>query len=341
MKPLNILFITDTWKPHINGVVRSLEHTIKELETMGHQTKVIGPQDFRTLHVPRYPELDVVFPGVRRAQIKALLVNFTPHHIHIATEGFLGMSGRRYAKHYNIPISTAYHTQIPMYLKKYFYIPQPFSYNILRRFHNPKRRPHPVMVSTNTMKTQLESHGFKDICIRALGFDASVFYPRPRTANPRPQLLFAGRIAIEKNVRAFLALDECNLYDLVVVGDGPKRVEYTLEYPRVTFLGMKVHDELAQIFAQADVLVFPSLTDTFGMVIIEAMACGTPVAAYSAPGPIDIIEQGRNGYISDDLNIAVRECLSVSRATTALIALEKYSWSESTRQFIDVVDHRM
>jgi len=334
---MNILFITDTWKPHVNGVVRSLEHTIKELEAMGHQTKVIGPRDFRTLPVPRYPDLDVVFPGVSKAKLKAKLKGFTPHHIHIATEGFLGMSGRRYAKHYKIPISTAYHTQIPMYLKKYFYIPQPISYQVLRRFHNPKRRPHPVMVSTVTMKQQLESHGFKDIRIRALGFDAAVFYPRPRTIQLRPQLLFAGRVAIEKNIRAFLALDALNQYDLVVVGDGPKRKEYEAEFPRVRFLGMKTHDDLALVYAQADVLVFPSLTDTFGMVIIEAMACGTPVAAFPAPGPIDIIEQGKNGYLSDDLSIAVRECLSVSREQTAAIALQRYSWSESTRQFIDVV----
>jgi len=335
---MNILFITDTWKPHVNGVVRSLEHTIKELEAMGHTTKVIGPRDFRTLPLPRYPDLDVVFPGVRKAQLKAKLKDFTPHHIHIATEGFLGMSGRRYAKYYHIPISTAYHTQFPMYLKKYLYIPQPLTYQVLRRFHNPKRYPHPVMVSTMTMKQQLESHGFKDIRIRSLGFDSSVFYPRPRKQLPRPQLLFAGRVAIEKNVRAFLALDALNLYDLVVVGDGPKRREYEAEFPRVQFLGMKMHDELAQVYAQADVLVFPSLTDTFGMVIIEAMACGTPVAAYPAPGPIDIIEQGKNGYLSADLSVAVRECLQISRETTATIALNKYSWTESARQFMAALE---
>jgi len=335
---MNILFITDTWKPHVNGVVRSLEHTIIELEALGHHTKVIGPRDFRTLHVPRYKELDVVFPGVRKHQLTAKLDGFIPDHIHIATEGFLGMSGRHYAKFHRIPMSTAYHTQIPMYLKKYFYIPQPLSYQILRRFHNPKHRPHSVMVSTMTMKKQLEAKGFKDLIIRPLGFDAAVFYPRPREPRPRPRLLFAGRVAIEKNVKAFLALDRLGLYDLVVVGDGPKRKEYETHYPAVTFLGMKEHEALAQVYAQADVLVFPSLTDTFGMVIIEAMACGTPVAAYPAPGPIDIIEPGINGAFHVDLHQAVQAALVVDRDQTAAVALMKYSWHQSTMEFIEAVN---
>lgn len=342
MKPgdlLNILFVTDTWRPHINGVVRSLEQTILELERLGHHTKVIGPRDFHTLTVPRYPELDLVFPGVRKRRMRVAIGDFTPDHIHIATEGFLGMSARRYARYYNIPVSTAYHTQIPMYLRKYFYIPQPISYGILRRFHNPKHRPHSVMVSTNTMKQQLESKGFKDIMIRPLGFDASVFYPRPRHPRPRPVLLFAGRVAIEKNVKAFLALDRLGLYDLVVVGDGPKRKEYQADFPRVSFLGMRVGDELAEVYSDADVLVFPSLTDTFGMVIIEAMACGTPVAAFPAPGPIDIIEEGRNGSVHSSLAKAVEGALSVDREQTANIALLKYSWQESTRQFMEAVHH--
>jgi glycosyltransferase involved in cell wall biosynthesis len=334
---LNILFVTDTWRPHINGVVRSLEQTIHELEQLGHQTKVVGPCDFRTLQVPRYPDLDIVFPGVRKRRLKAVIGDFIPDHIHIATEGFLGMSGRRYARYYNIPISTAYHTQIPMYLKKYFYIPQPISYTILRRFHNPKRRRHPVMVSTLTMKQQLESKGFKDVMIRPLGFDSLIFYPRPREPRKKPVLLFAGRVAIEKNVKAFLALDTLKKYDLVVVGDGPKRKEYEKEYPNVRFLGMKIGSELADVYSYADVLVFPSLTDTFGMVIIEAMACGTPVAAFPAPGPIDIIEPGLNGAIDKSLAKAVEVALKVDREQTAKIALMKYSWQESTRQFIEVL----
>jgi glycosyltransferase involved in cell wall biosynthesis len=334
---LNILFVTDTWRPHINGVVRSLEQTIHELEQLGHNTKVIGPGDFRTLQVPRYPDLDLVFPGVRKRRLKAVIGDFIPDHIHIATEGFLGMSGRRYARYYNIPISTAYHTQIPMYLKKYFYIPQPISYTILRRFHNPKKRRHPVMVSTLTMKTQLESKGFKDVMIRPLGFDSLIFFPRPREPRNKPVLLFAGRVAIEKNIKAFLALDALKKYDLVVVGDGPKRKEYEREYPNVTFLGMKIGPELADVYSYADVLVFPSLTDTFGMVIIEAMACGTPVAAYPAPGPIDIIEPGLNGAIDQSLAKAVDIALKVDREQTASIALMKYSWQESTRQFIEVL----
>ena len=334
---MNILFITDTWKPHINGVVRSIEHTVEELEHLGHHVKVIGPGLFHTLNVPRYPELDLVFPGVSKRKLSEILDGFEPDHIHVATEGFLGMSGKRYARYYNIPMSTAYHTQFPMYLKKYFYIPERFTFSIIRRFHNPLSKPYPVMVSTNTMKEQLENKGFRHIQIRALGFDDALFYPRSRTTNQKPQLLFAGRVAIEKNIKAFLELSVHSDYDLVVVGDGPKRSEYEREYPNVTFLGYKEKEELAQVFSDADCLVFPSLTDTFGMVIIEAMACGTPVAAYPSPGPIDIIIEGVNGAIDTDLLKAVERALTVSRPTTADHAKSHYSWKESTKQFIEII----
>lgn len=334
---MNILFITDTWKPQINGVVRSIEHTVEELEQLGHHTRVIGPGLFHTLNVPRYPELDLVFPGVTKRRLKELLSDFEPDHIHIATEGFLGMSGKRFARYYNIPMSTAYHTQFPMYLKKYFYIPERFTFSIIRRFHNPLSNPYPVMVSTNTMKQQLEDKGFSHIRIRALGFDDALFYPRPRRIKSKPQLLFAGRVAIEKNIKAFLNLSDQVEYDFVVVGDGPKRKEYEIEYPRVTFLGYKEKEELANVFSDADCLVFPSLTDTFGMVIIEAMACGTPVAAYPSPGPIDIIIEGVNGAMDTDLLKAIERALSVSRESTSDHAKRHYSWKESTKQFIDII----
>lgn len=334
---MNIVFITDTWKPHINGVVRSIEHTIEALNHLGHQTKVIGPNAFRTLHVPRYPELDLVFPKVSVRRMHDALDGFIPDHIHVATEGFLGMSGKRYARYHKIAMSTAYHTQFPMYFKKYFFIPEFMMYNILRRFHNPKKYPSPVIVSTMTIKQHLASKGFKNLYIRPLGFDDHLFYPRERKASVKPQLLFAGRVAIEKNVKSFLKLAANPEYELVVVGDGPKRSDYAKQFPTVTFLGYKEKEALADVFAQADCLVFPSLTDTFGMVIIEAMACGTPVAAYPSPGPIDIIEEGVNGAIDADLSQAVKRALTVSRESTAAHAKAHYSWGESAKQFLEII----
>lgn len=335
---MNILFITDTWKPHINGVVRSIEHTIEELHRRGHQTMVIGPHMFRTLQVPRYPELDLVFPGVSSQKLSLVLGDFRPDHIHLATEGFLGMSGKRYAQKHHISMSTAYHTQFPMYLKKYFYIPERLTFQILRRFHQSKRQPFPVMVSTPTMKHYLSDRGFDQLTIRPLGFDEELFYPRERVLNIKPQVLFVGRVAIEKNIKAFLDLSTTLDYDFVVVGDGPKRKEYEDRYPTVRFLGYKEKEELAQAYSNADCLVFPSLTDTFGMVIIEAMACGTPVAAYPVTGPIDIIETGRNGSVHNDLATAIKEALQVSRDETARLAKQRYSWATSTTTFLQIIN---
>ena len=334
---MNILFVSDTWKPQINGVVRSIEHTVVELEKLGHTTKVIGPSLFRFLRFPRYPELELVFPRVSVNAFHQALDGFSPDHIHVATEGFLGMSGKRYARNRKIAMSTAYHTQFPMYFKKYFFIPEFVMYFILRRFHNPKKNPFPIIVSTMTMKQHLASKGFRNLHIRPLGFDDNLFYPRERKTSAKPQLLFAGRVAIEKNVKSFLKLSANPEYELIVVGDGPKRSDYAKQYPMVTFLGYKEKEALADVFAQADCLVFPSLTDPFGMVIIEAMACGTPVAAYPSPGPIDIIEPGVNGAIDADLSQAVKRALTVSRESTAAHAKAHYSWRESAKQFIEII----
>jgi glycosyltransferase involved in cell wall biosynthesis len=251
--------------------------------------------------------------------------------VHIATEGPIGLAARRVCLEWKLPFTTSYHTKYPEYVNARFPVPLSVGYAFMRWFHKPSGR---VMVATPTMRSDLEKHGFRNISPWSRGVDVDIFrpgLPPIYEGLERPIFVNVGRVAVEKNIEAFVELDLPGTK--VVVGDGPSRAELERKYPNVKFLGARFGDELARCYADADVFVFPSFTDTFGLVILEAMACGTPVAAYPAPGPIDIIPNSGAGAIGDDLKAACLECLTIDRAAVRAYA-EKFSWRASAEEFV-------
>lgn len=341
---MKILIITDAWRPQINGVVRTYEYIIPELEAAGHEIRVIGPHDFPwRMPMPGYREIELsLFPYRRLArQIKA----FRPDTIHIATEGPLGAAARRYCRGHGLPFNTAYHTHFPDYLAKRIarYIPFLFrpARALARRwicaFHAPASG---VMVATTGLREELECLRFKTpFYIVTRGVLTDIFTPSGTRAVdnlPRPVALYVGRIAIEKNIEAFLRMDWPG--SKLVVGDGPARALLEKNFPDAHFAGKQTGPALAAHFRSADIFVFPSKTDTFGMVITEALACGLPVAAYPVTGPRDIITDPVLGALDDDLATAARQAL-----TTPGTAQDRhdhtcrhYTWTVVAQQFLDM-----
>jgi glycosyltransferase involved in cell wall biosynthesis len=335
-RPMRILLATDAWEPQVNGVVRTLTRVAKELRDMGHQVEVISPDQFKTFPLPTYAEIKVAI-GVYEP-VQERFKAFEPEAIHIATEGPIGLAARRICVEWKLPFTTSYHTRFPEYVSARLPLPLAAGYAYMRWFHKPSGR---LMVATPTMRDELSQHGFRNISAWSRGVDTETFRPRAKgeldvfEGLARPIFLYVGRVAVEKNIDAFLALDLPGTK--VVVGPGPQLDELRAKHPQVVFRGARSGEDLSAHFACADVFVFPSLTDTFGLVILEAMASGTPVAAYPAPGPIDIIPNSGAGVLAasatEGLREACLECLKLDRKAVRAFA-EKFSWRACAEDFV-------
>jgi len=321
------MIVTDAWFPQTNGVVRTLAHTAAWLGRFGHEVRTLTPRDFKSVPCPTYPEIRLsLWPakGVEEA-IRA----FVPQCLHIATEGPLGYAARRYCLSHGMRFTTSYHTQFPQYLRARFPVPIRASYGLLRRFHGAGVR---CMVSTPTLRQELAARGFKNLATWRRGVDTEIFKPRPKDflSLPRPIAAYVGRVAIEKNIDAFMRMPWHG--SKLVIGDGPERARLQSQYRDAVFAGYRFEDDLARHLAAADVMVFPSRTDTFGLVNLEAMACGVPVAAYPVTGPIDVIADGITGALDEDLGRAASRALEIDPRACREQAL-KYGWDASTREF--------
>ncbi|WP_373489737.1 glycosyltransferase family 4 protein [Parasphingorhabdus sp.] len=327
--PERIAIVTDAWLPQMNGVVRTLTTTAGMLREWGYDVTVISPDLFRSVPCPTYPEirLALTIPGTIGLRLAAL----SPDAVHIATEGPLGLAARRYCAKMGVPFTTAYHTQFPDYVARRTHLPASLFWRYIRWFHRPAER---IMVATASIRSELRDHGLHRLHHWGRGVDLECFTPDapmpPEFASlPRPIQLYVGRVSVEKNLEAFLS----GTYPgtRVVVGDGPARAELERRFPDAVFLGKRSGRDLAGCYAGADVFVFPSRTDTFGLVMIEALACGTPVAAFPVPGPIDIVDD-RVGALSEDLDRAIAAALFSNRAD-CIARARQFSWEEATRQF--------
>jgi glycosyltransferase involved in cell wall biosynthesis len=327
---MRILIVTDAWEPQVNGVVRTLQATIGELRAAGHQVEVISPDLFRSVPCPSYPEIRLAFAS-RRAVGRRIRA-FAPQAIHISTEGPLGLAARRWCLRNGFPFTTAYHTRFPEYVAARLPVSPAFVWRFIRWFHRPARH---IMVATRSLARELAGQGLTQTMLWERGVDHALF--RPDRAPPpayaglaRPIQLYVGRVAVEKNIGAFL--DRERPGTKVVVGDGPALAELKARHPDALFLGKLGGEALASAYAGADVFVFPSRTDTFGLVVIEALSCGTPVAAYPVPGPADIVRDGA-GALDEDLGRAIEAALLCDRAEAAALGA-RYSWAGCTAQFV-------
>ncbi len=327
---MRILIVTDAWFPQVNGVVRTLAAVRDELMAMGHEVEVISPDGFASLPCPTYPEIRLALLPGRRLRRRA--DRFRPEAIHIATEGPLGWAARRYCRRRRLPFTTSFHTRFPEYVHARVRLPVRWGYGLLRRFHRPSRG---VMVAAASLRRELEARGFTNLKRWNRGVDLELFRPRPERLfadREGPIALFCGRVAVEKNIGVFLDLDLPGTK--VVVGDGPQRAALARQYPDVVFTGYKTGEDLARHIGSADVFVFPSLTDTFGLVLLEAMACGVPVAAFPVTGPVDVVIDEKIGRLSDDLAAAVRQALTLRRADCRVFA-ENHSWRACAERFVE------
>lgn len=325
---MRILIATDAWAPQINGVVVTLVNVISRLRRHGHEVHVISPEGFLTIPTPTYPEIPLaVMPG---RGVSRQIREFDPDTIHIATEGPIGAAARRYCLRRGLAFTSAYHTCFPEYVQPRLGIPLKWGYAFMRRFHAPSSA---VMVATPAMRRSLEEHGFERIADYKLGTDLELFHPAAGafTDLPRPIFTYVGRVAIEKNLPAFLKLDLPG--SKVVVGDGPARKKLEREFPAARFVGFKNGTDLASYYQRSDAFVFPSVTDTFGLVMLEALACGVPVAAFPVRGPIDVVKDPRVGVLDNDLRRAALAALDLDRGACRRYA-EAYPWEDTTRQFL-------
>jgi len=326
---VRISLISDAWLPQINGVVRTLSNLVKELESAGHTVGPITPDQFRTIPCPTYPEIRLAI-GARR-RVTQLMDELRPDAIHIATEGPLGMAARSLCLARGLPFTTAFHTRFPEYISARFAVPARWGYAWMRHFHAPSSG---VMVATDTVRNELRARGFNNLLRWSRGVDQSIFDAALRDEGielPRPIFLFVGRVAVEKNLPAFLDLDLPG--SKLVVGEGPLLEQMKRRYPDAHFLGLREGRELARLYASADVFVFPSRTDTFGLVLLEALACGLPVAAFPVPGPLDVIGHSGAGVLDTDLRKAALEALNISRDFCREFAL-RHSWPAVANQFV-------
>lgn len=326
---MRVLVATDAWHPQINGVVRSLEYLASEAPSLGADIALLTPGDFRTVPLPGYREIRLALASVRR--IERVIAVTRPDSVHIATEGPIGWITRYVCRKRGYPFTTSYHTRFPEYLAARLPVPLRWSYAALRRFHNGGDG---IMVGSPSLEQSLRAHGFHKLMPWSRGVDAELFCPRAERplAFPAPVFLYVGRVAVEKNLEAFLGLDLPG--SKVVVGDGPLRSSLQVRFPQARFLGTRTGQALADVYASADVMVFPSLTDTFGMVILEALACGLPVAAFPVMGPLDVIGKSGCGCLDHDLRRAALGALRVPPEKCRAYALT-FTWRESVRQFLD------
>lgn len=324
--------MSDAWHPQVNGVVRTLETLVAELGALGIVTEVIGPDRFRTLPCPTYPDIRLsVWP---RRRLEKMMRNFQPDALHIATEGPLGIAARRIAGARGWIFTTAFHTRFPEYLRARTRVPTRLSYAWLRRFH---AAGHGLMVATESLRQELAARGFRDLRAWSRGVDLSLFQMEPRAAwagLARPVCLYVGRVAVEKNISAFLALDLPG--SKVVVGDGPQLPALQRQFPDVHFAGVMHGAALSRAYAGSDVMVFPSLTDTFGLVMLESLACGTPVAAFPVTGPKDVLAGGGDaiGAVDADLRQAVLRALAGGDRIACRAFAETFSWRACAERFV-------
>lgn len=325
---LRIALITDAWHPQINGLVTTLTNTCQALEQMGHTVELIAPDRFRTWPCPGYPHIRLALGCGPR--LRPIIEAFTPDAIHLVTEGPVGFAARRYCRQKGYDFTTCFHSYSPHYLNLRVGLPLNWSYAYLRWFH---RESHRVMVATASVEADLARKGFARTVRWSRGVDTQLFRPRQKDfiRDERPIFMFTGRLAIEKNIEAFLRLELGGTK--YVVGDGPQRSELEMKHPAARFVGYKEGEELARYMAAADVFVFPSLTDTFGLVVLEALACGVPVAAYPVQGPKDVIQDDRVGVLDHDLRRAALKALTLDPQLCRRHALQ-YSWEQCTRQLV-------
>lgn len=325
-----LLIVTDAWLPQVNGVVRTLTTVVDELRAMGHVVEVISPDRFRTIPCPTYSDIPLAL--LPRRKLVRMIEAFQPEALHIATEGPLGMAARSWAKRTGFAFTTAFHTRFAEYIKARTGLPVRPVYAWMRRFHGAATG---TMVATQSLRDELTARGFRNICAWSRGVDLSLFKPEPREdwQLPRPVFLYVGRVAVEKNIGGFLDLDLPG--SKVVVGDGPLLAKLRREHHEVLFTGPRYGAALARAYAGADVFVFPSVTDTFGLVLLEALACGTPVAAFPVTGPKDVLAgaQGRIGAVNVDLRAAALEALTADRAACRAHA-ERFSWRACAETFL-------
>lgn len=328
---MRILIATDTWHPDVNGVVRTLTNLAAVAKGMGVAVEFLTPQSFRPFDMPGYAGLKLAIPSPSR--IARLIEDARPDAIHIATEGPIGIMVRRYCRRHGLAFTTSFHTRFPDYVSARLPIPESWVWAFLRWFHSESRT---VMAATPALTQELRDRGFGRVALWSRGVDAELFDPAKRVDMQwqQPVFLCVGRVAVEKNIEAFLGLDLPG--SKVVVGDGPAREELQRRFPEAIFLGAKFGEELARIYASADVFVFPSRTDTFGLVMLEALASGVPVAAFPVCGPRDVIGDASVGVLREDLREACLAALNVSRADCRAFALER-GWDASVRAFIDNV----
>lgn len=327
-----MLIVSDAWHPQVSGFVRTLAMTAQVLTAAGHVVEVIGPDRFRTFPLPTYPDIRLaIHPGAR---LRRMIEACNPDYLHIATEGTLGWAARAWALRHGCRFTTSFHTKFPEYIQARTLLPPALSYAVLRRFHNSGDG---TMVATASLRAELAARGFSKIRPWSRGVDLTAFHPDARQSCdlPRPVFLYVGRVAVEKNIRAFLDLDLPG--SKLVVGKGPQLAELRRAYPTVHFAGERLGADLARSYASADVFVFPSRTDTFGLVLLESLASGTPVAAYPVTGPKDVLDGAPQavGALDDDLQSAALAALRSGDRAVCRSYVAKYSWDACTRLFLD------
>jgi glycosyltransferase involved in cell wall biosynthesis len=324
---MKLVIVTDAWEPQVNGVVRTLGKTREHLQEIGYEVIMITPLNFKTIPCPTYPSIRLALLPYRK--LSNMLDNLQANAVHIATEGPLGMAARRWCLRHKIQFTTSFHTQFPEYVRLRLPIPLSWSYAWIRRFHRPAAR---TLVPTISQQQRLQHYGFQDVYVWGRGVDTTIFTPdNPKHYDlPRPIFINMGRVAVEKNIEAFLDLDLPG--SKVVIGDGPDLEMLQKRYPDVVFTGAKFAQELASYLAGGDVFVFPSQTDTFGLVILEAMACGLPVAAFPVTGPKDIVITGQTGQLDWDLQKAALNALNL-RKTDCITYAHENSWQKCTAVF--------
>ncbi len=332
---MKIALVTDAWSPQVNGVVRTLQAITGLLAQWGHQLLVISPDQYLSMPCPSYPEIRLALASGRT--VGSRIEAFAPDAVHISTEGPLGLAARRYCIARRRPFTTAYHTQFPEYVSQRTGLPASMFWSYIRWFHRPSSG---VMVATESVRAQLRAHGLTQLREWSRGVDLSNFGPGIEPPDlywdlPRPIQLYVGRVAVEKNIEAFLRSSHPG--SKVVVGDGPALARMREEFPQAYFLGRQAGIELAACYAGADVFVFPSRTDTFGLVMIEALACGTPVAAYPVAGPVDILTP-ECGAMNQDLDRAIARALTLD-SEACLAHGRTFTWEASARQFLDALVH--
>ena len=330
-----VLIVSDAWLPQVNGVVRTMTTVADELRARGDVVEVIGPDRFRTIPTPGYAEIRLALAPARR--LAQLVDAFAPEAVHIATEGPLGWAMRKICRQRGWHFTTAFHTKFPDYLHARTRIPIAWSWAMMRRFHAAADG---TFAATPTLARELTGRGFEHVLPWSRGVDLTRFNPDAATMGaadaweslPRPIFLCTGRVAVEKNLEAFLGLDLPG--SKVIVGDGPQRTELMRRFPAAHFTGWRENGALARAYAKADVFVFPSRTDTFGLVLLESLAAGTPVAAYPVTGPLDVIGDWPVGALDHDLRAACLRALTINRATCRAHA-ERYSWAACAERFRD------